>query len=147
MGEMIMEAIGYIESPFKSTADIPPQSIYAKEKTAIIKIEEKFKAGLEGLELFSHIIVLFYFHESDGYSLRTRTRWSSRERGVFASRSPHRPNHIGFSVVELLSIVDNIIEIKGVDMLDNTPVLDIKPYSPGLNPENVASSGLRAKTE
>lgn len=147
MGEIIMEAIGYIESPFKSTADIPPQSIYAKEKTAKIKIKEKFKAGLEGLELFSHIIILFYFHESSGHSLRTMTRWSNKERGVFASRSPHRPNHIGFSIVELLSVADNTIEIKGVDMLDNTPVLDIKPYSPGLNPENVASSGLRAKTD
>lgn len=147
MGKIEMEAIGYIESPFKSTADIPPQSIYAQDKTARIKIKEKYRAGLDGLELFSHIIVLFHFHESNGYSLRTTTRWSNKERGVFASRSPHRPNHIGFSVVELLRIEDNIIEIKGVDMLDNTPVLDIKPYSPGLNPENVESSGLRTKSE
>jgi tRNA-Thr(GGU) m(6)t(6)A37 methyltransferase TsaA len=134
MEEIILEPIGFINSPFKRLEDIPRQSIYANEKTAWIKIKDEYREGLKDIERFSHIIVLFYFNQSDHYDLLTTTHFSSKKRGIFGTRSPHRPNHIGLSIVELIGVNRNNLEIKGVDMLDNTPVLDIKPYSPGLNP-------------
>ncbi len=136
MEKIVLEPIGFVNSPFKKLEDIPRQSIYANDKTALIKISDKYKDGLKGLERFSHIIVLFYFNKSDHYDLLTTTHWSTKKRGIFGTRSPHRPNHIGLSIVELVRIDGNILEIKGVDMLDNTLVLDIKPYSPGLNPDS-----------
>ncbi len=136
MEKIMYRPIGYIHSPFKTTAEIPRQSIYASDREAIIDIKPEFSAGLLNLDQSSHIVVLFHFHQSSAYELLVEPRdGSSEERGVFATRSPHRPNGIGLSIVELVRVQGNHIIIKGVDMLDGTPVLDIKPYSPGLNPE------------
>ncbi len=136
MNNIVFEPIGYIKSPFKKLDEIPPQSIYAKQKIAIIEIMEKYKEGLRHLDRNSHIIVQFYFHKSKNYDLLTQTPWSEEEKGVFATRSPRRPNPIGITVVKLKQIKGCKLEIEGVDMLDGTPVLDIKPYSPKLNPHS-----------
>lgn len=135
MEEICFRAIGYIKSPFKTTGEIPRQSIYASDKTAVIEIKEEFREGLLGLEEASYIVVLFNFHQSKEYQLIQKPHQSNVEKGVFATRSPHRPNGIGISIVKLLKVDGCKLEIQGVDMLDATPVLDIKPYSAALNPK------------
>lgn len=134
MGEIRFKPIGYIESPYKDLDEIPRQSVYASDKTAVIQVLDSFKEGLQGLDQYTHIIILFQFHRSRGYSLTARPHGSQEEKGVFATRSPHRPNPIGLTISRLLHIEGTRITIQGVDMVDGTPVLDIKPYSPGLMP-------------
>ncbi|MFV3012062.1 tRNA (N6-threonylcarbamoyladenosine(37)-N6)-methyltransferase TrmO [Clostridium botulinum] len=129
-----LNPIGYIKSPFKNLEEIPPQSIYARDKKALIEIKEELVEGLKGLDKNSHIIILFYFNKSKDFNLITKTPWSDEKKGVFSTRSPRRPNPIGLSIVKLIGIDHNKIIIEGVDMLDGTPVLDIKPYSEKLNP-------------
>lgn len=135
MSKIIFEPIGYLKTSFKTVEEIPPQSIFAKEETAKIELDPKYTEGLQNLDASEHIIIQFHFHKSTDYDLLTRTPWSDDLKGVFSTRSPRRPNPIGITIVKLLTIQDNIIEIEGVDMLDGTPVLDIKPYVSKLNPE------------
>ncbi len=137
MNEIIFQPIGQVHSPFKTAAEIPRQSIHAPDLEAIIEIKEEFSPGLLHLDKYSHIIVLFHFDRSSAYQLLVDRPRGGRPgpRGVFATRSPHRPNGIGLSIVKLLRVEGNQVVINGVDMLDGTPVLDIKPYDPGLNPE------------
>ncbi|MCJ8173005.1 tRNA (N6-threonylcarbamoyladenosine(37)-N6)-methyltransferase TrmO [Clostridium botulinum] len=134
MNTIKLNPIGYIKSPFKNLEDIPPQNIYAKDKKALIEIKEELVEGLKDLDKNSHIIILFYFNKSKDCDLITKTPWSDEKKGVFSTRSPRRPNPIGLSIVKLIEIDHNKIIIKGIDMLDGTPVLDIKPYSKELNP-------------
>ncbi|AUN11176.1 tRNA (N6-threonylcarbamoyladenosine(37)-N6)-methyltransferase TrmO [Clostridium botulinum] len=134
MNTIKLNPIGYIKSPFKNLEEIPPQSIYAKDKKALIEIKEELVEGLKDLDKNSHIIILFYFNKSKDFNLITKTPWSDEKKGVFSTRSPKRPNPIGLSIVKLIEIDHNKIIIKGIDMLDGTPVLDIKPYSEELNP-------------
>ncbi len=134
MNTIKLNPIGYIKSPFKNLEEIPPQSIYAKDKKALIEIKEELVEGLKDLDKNSHIIILFYFNKSKNFNLITKTPWSDEKKGVFSTRSPRRPNPIGLSIVKLIEIDHNKIIIKGIDMLDGTPVLDIKPYSEELNP-------------
>ena len=90
----------------------------------------EFAEGLQDLEGFSHIILLYVFHQSDGYALRVKPFLDDQLRGLFSTRYPNRPNPIGLSIVRLLARRENILDIEGVDMLDGTPLLDIKPYVP-----------------
>jgi tRNA-Thr(GGU) m(6)t(6)A37 methyltransferase TsaA len=138
MEEIRFRPIGYIHSPYKSKEESPRQSIYTPEVEALIDIMPEFSPGLLHLERHSHIIVLFHFHLSHGFELLVKRPGGtgSESKGVFATRSPHRPNGIGLSIVELLKIEGPRLTIRGVDMLDGTPVLDIKPYDPGLNPDH-----------
>jgi tRNA-Thr(GGU) m(6)t(6)A37 methyltransferase TsaA len=135
MTQITFQPIGYIVSPFKTIEEIPKQSIFASEKTATIELDPKYEKGLQNLEEYDHIIVQFHFHKSMDFDLLTLTPWSDDLKGVFSTRSPRRPNPIGISIVKVLDIRDNIIEIQGVDMLDGTPVIDIKPYVAKLNPD------------
>ncbi|MGI6451416.1 MAG: tRNA (N6-threonylcarbamoyladenosine(37)-N6)-methyltransferase TrmO [Desulfitobacteriia bacterium] len=129
--------IGYIESNYHHLEGIPRQSVHKPEEKARIRLKEEYVPGLTGLEDFKYIIILFHFHKSDGYQLlvKPKGREGVAACGVFASRSPHRPNALGMSIVRLLGIKGNILEFAGVDMLDGTPVLDIKAYHEGLLPE------------
>lgn len=130
-----MEPIGYIKSPFKDKKEIPRQSIYAENEKATIEILQEYKEGIKGIEEGSYGIILFFFHKSEGSSLSKISHETGESRGVFSSRSPNRPNGIGMSIVKFTRIEDNKIEFQGVDMVDGTPVLDIKPYSEKLNPK------------
>ena len=138
--DIIFTPIGYIQSPFKELEDIPRQSIYAKDKRATIEILSEYVEGIRDIEAGDYIVLLFNFHKSKGYKLLQIPRGSktpkdsNRPKGVFSTRSPHRPNAIGMSLVKVITVHNNMIEIEGVDMLDGTPVTDIKPYSPQLNP-------------
>ena len=127
--------IGVIHSPFKDRTGIPRQAAMAPEITAKIEIFDEYVDGLSDLEGFSHIIVIFYLHLIQKGSLKAHPPSDNQERGVFATRSPSRPNPIGISIVRLESIDRNILNISRVDMVDGTPVLDIKPYIPDLNPK------------
>lgn len=126
--------IGRISSPFKANVGVPRQAMGARETTAQIEIFDPFSAGLRDLDGFSHIVVVFHLHRVTRPSLVAHPPWDGKEHGVFATRSPYRPNPIGLSTVRLERIEGNILHISGVDMIDGTPVLDIKPYIPDLNP-------------
>ncbi len=140
--------IGIIHSPFKKPTGIPRQAVGAPEVTAKIEIFDEYIDGLMNLDGFSHIVVIFHLHLVKKGSLKASPPWDNCEHGVFATRSPYRPNPIGVSVVHLKNIDRNILNISGVDMADGTPVLDIKPYIPDLNPTKAVRTGwLKDKIE
>lgn len=132
--EIVMRPIGFIHSEYTEENRPPRQSILNLDKSAVIEILEEFKESTLGLEKGMHIVVIFNFHKSKGFKQRIYPHGSEVLKGVFATRSPNRPNPIGMSICEILEINERMIRIRGVDMLDKTPVLDIKPYNPGLNP-------------
>ncbi len=125
---ILFEEIGKIYTPFKTKENMPIQSKGAKGIRGKIILNEKFIIGLNDLSGFSHIILLYYFHKSKGFELDTIPFLDDVKRGVFSTRAPKRPNGIGISVVELLNIEKNILHIENIDVLDGTPLLDIKPY-------------------
>ncbi len=127
------QPIGIIHSPFVNLKDIPVQPIKAQGVKARVEVFEEYQAGLKDLEGFSHIILLSYLHRSKGFSLEVIPFWDSQPRGLFATRSPKRPNPIALSIVRLLKIDKGILYIENVDLLDGTPVLDIKPYIPKID--------------
>ncbi len=120
--------IGLIHSPYKSIQDMPIQPKGAVGVEGVVVVAKEYAAGLQDLEGFSHIYLLYSFHETKRTELRVTPFMDSKERGVFATRSPLRPNHIGISIVKLISVEDNKLLVEGIDVLDQTPLLDIKPY-------------------
>ena len=122
--------IGIIHTPFKKPYGVPIQSAAALGIKGTVEIFEEYVEGLSDLEGFSHIILIYHFHLCKGYSLKVKPYMDSNLRGVFATRAPRRPNPIGFSIVRLTGIKDNILYIEDVDIVDGTPLLDIKPYVP-----------------
>jgi len=124
-----MKPIGVIHSPYKNVGECPNQSYKSKE-IAEVEVFEEYEDGLNGIDGFSHIVIVFLFHRSKGYSLIVAPFHSNHLRGVFATRSPRRPNPIGISIVRLIERRGNILKIRGIDMIEGTPILDIKPYVP-----------------
>lgn len=122
------EPIGYVRSPFTDTAQIPKGLGAAHRAEGILEIEARFEPGLADIEGFSHLYVVWVFDRVDGVELTARPPTDDRPHGVFATRSPQRPNPIGLTVVELLGREGCRLRVAGVDMLDGTPLLDIKPY-------------------
>lgn len=120
--------IGNIKTPHKTIEDMPIQPIGAKGVQGIIKIHPKYQQGLMDLDGFSHIMLIYEFHKITDYSLVVKPFMDQQEHGIFATRSPKRPSKIGISVVRLIQIKENIIHFDGADMLDGTPLLDIKPF-------------------
>ncbi len=133
--EIVMNPIGYIKSPFKEKKEIPKQSILAEDKKGIIKILPKYEEGIKDIEIGSYGILLFYFHESKEVPIKVVSHKTNKVTGVFSTRSPDRPNGIGMSTVKFTKVEKSSLEFEGVDMLDGTPVLDIKPYSSKLDPK------------
>jgi len=135
-----MRPIGVIRSPFteKSTTPIQPT-----RSTAIgqVIIDPEYAQGLRDIEDFSHIILIYVFHKSSGYSLEVKPFLDDRLHGLFTTRYPERPNPIGISIVQLLQRQGNVLDIQGVDVLDGTPLLDIKPYMFEFDVREDASSG------
>ncbi len=128
MEEYIINPIGILKTPFKYMKDSPRQPVFSDGAEGTIKIYKQYIKGLEGLEKYKHIVVLFYFNRFRDYKLTATPPSTNSTRGIFASRSPQRPNHIGISVVELLKVEADILTVRNIDMLDGTPVIDIKPY-------------------
>jgi len=126
---MKVKAIGMIYSPFKSKKDAPIQPLKSKAKGKVVLFEEYIE-GLDGIDGFSHIYLIYKFHKSKGYKLKVIPFLDDKPKGLFATRAPRRPNQIGISVVKLIKIKKNILFVEGIDVLDGTPLLDIKPYIP-----------------
>ncbi|GIU41749.1 tRNA (N6-threonylcarbamoyladenosine(37)-N6)-methyltransferase TrmO [Shewanella algidipiscicola] len=120
--------IGYAKTPFKQIENVPVQGAGISQDIAELIINEEYVQGLDDLEEFSHIYVVFHIHKAAGYKLKVTPFLDDQPRGIFATRSPKRPNAIGLSIVEIVRIEANRIVVRGVDLLDATPILDIKPY-------------------
>ncbi len=139
------EPIGYIKSPHKEAEGTPIQTGGAKGIEGELELLSKHQAGLKDLEGFSHIILLYYCHKAGDNKLVRKPFMDDKEHGIFSIRAPSRPNSIGLSVVRLTEIKDNILKIKDLDMLDGTPVLDIKPYVPEMDVKEVTNIGWLEK--
>lgn len=132
MNKIEFNTIGTIYSPFKKLDGMPIQPTGAKGIKGEIHLNKDLKEGLKDLGDFSHLTLIYYLHKVNGFSLEVKPFLDNSNHGVFATRSPKRPNPIGISVVKLDNLKDNIIHISNVDILNETPLLDIKPYVPQL---------------
>jgi len=129
--------IGIVHSPYKALGDCPRQPSLSGEVEGIVELFPEYVEGVEGIEHLSHILLVCHFHLSEGYSLMVEPHGSKRHgRGVFATRAPARPNAIGISVVRFIKIEGNKIHFMDVDLVDGTPVIDIKPYPIQCYPSN-----------
>ena len=133
--------IGTIYSPFEKKEGMPIQAISANGIKGKIVINKDLEGGLSDLDGFSHIHLIYAFHKSEGFDLKTKPFLSDKFYGVFATRAPKRPNAIGISVVKILRVNKNIIEIEDVDVITGTPLLDIKPYIPEFDNHKVKKVG------
>ena len=124
-----LKPIGVIHSPYRDRGDAPRQGCKSQE-ICQVEVFKEFEEGLKDIDGFSHIVLLYWFHKSRAYSLEITTPWDTALHGLFTTRSPDRPNPLGLSVVELLAREKNILQVKGLDAIDDTPLLDIKPYIP-----------------
>ncbi len=127
-----IKPIGFVRSPYREKQDAPRQGRLSDTVSEIV-IDEHYLPGLEDVEKKSHLIVLCWFDRADRTMLKATAPHEKIEHGVFATRSPNRPNPVAFSVVDLLSLDGNILHVRGLDALDGTPVVDIKPYSPDID--------------
>ncbi len=140
-----LSPIGIIHSKYSSPEGVPIQSAFSYPETAEVEIFPEYVEGLSDLEGFSHIFLLYWFHKTLKIRLRCTPFLDTEPRGVFATRAPCRPNPIGFSVVELLKIEDNILKTGSVDIVDKTPLLDIKPYIPDFDIRKKTRTGWYKK--
>jgi tRNA-Thr(GGU) m(6)t(6)A37 methyltransferase TsaA len=145
MNNIIYRPIGVIHTPFKEPQGTPIQSTGAKNVGGTVEIFSEYVEGLKDLEAFSHIILLYHFHLSKEASLLVKPYMDNKEHGVFAMRGPSRPNPIGISIVRLVGIKGNSIHIKDVDILDGTPLIDIKPYVPEFDTRETEKIGWLEK--
>jgi tRNA-Thr(GGU) m(6)t(6)A37 methyltransferase TsaA len=123
-----MQPIGYVRSPYRDTQEIPKGLGAKHEAEGVLEIMGEFEPGLKDIEGFSHLFVIWVFDRSEGCNLVGMPPSDDRPHGVFATRSPRRPNPIGLTVVELLGREGSVLRVRGIDMLEGTPILDIKPY-------------------
>lgn len=126
--EILMSPIGFVRSPYSETAQVPKGFGAQHEAEGTLEILPEYEQGLQDIEGFSHLYVLWVFDRSEGYELLGTPPTDTTPHGVFATRSPRRPNPIGLSVVKLLGRNGATLRVLGLDMLDGTPILDIKPY-------------------
>ncbi|MCG2711432.1 MAG: tRNA (N6-threonylcarbamoyladenosine(37)-N6)-methyltransferase TrmO [Candidatus Omnitrophica bacterium] len=126
--EIKLKPIGIIHTPYKEPKGIPIQGRFEKGIRGTIRLFPEYQAGLKDIEGFSHLILIYYFNRSKEANLMGKPFLEDQKHGIFTIRSPHRPNHIGFSIVKLETVKEGILTFSEVDILDNTPLLDIKPY-------------------
>ena len=137
--------IGIIHSPYKTPAGTPIQPPASKGAEADVEVFEKYAEGLTDLGEFSHVYLIYHFHLSRKFSLKVKPFLDDKPHGLFATRAPSRPNAIGLSIVELIGTEYNILRVKNIDVLDGTPLLDIKPYVPGFDIRKVHKIGWMEK--
>jgi len=138
--DYLMRPIGDIHSPFQQKESTPIQPSRS-QSNGQVEIFPEYARGLQDLDGFSHIILLYVFHCSEGYSLEVKPFLDDLMHGLFATRYPCRPNPIGLSIVRLISKTNTVLEIEGVDVLDGTPLLDIKPYVPEFDRKDEVRTG------
>ncbi len=143
-----IKTIGIIHSPYHVIEDMPIQPKGATGVAGYLLVDDEYLTGLQDLQGFSHIYLLYSFHKASRTELLVTPFMDKEKRGVFATRSPLRPNHIGLSIVKLKNITGNKIIVEGIDILDGTPLLDIKPYVQKFDAVEVCCSGwLKASDE
>jgi tRNA-Thr(GGU) m(6)t(6)A37 methyltransferase TsaA len=145
--EIVFRPIGIVRSPFAELAGMPIQPAGAVGVAGTAVINPEFTLGLQDLDGFSHIILLYYLHRVEAASLLVTPFLDTQSRGVFATRAPRRPNPIGLSVVSLVRIEKNILYIENVDILDGTPLLDVKPYVPEFDHQPEIRTGWLEKAK
>ncbi len=136
--EMKAQAIGVIHSPYKSRGAAPPQG---RMEVCEIEFFGGYDKALQDIETFSHLNIFYWLHKGSGYHPIVQTPWDTKPHGLFATRSPNRPTPIGFAVVKLKERRGNILIVEGLDAIDGTPVVDIKPYIPGVDAKPDANGG------
>ncbi|KPL02580.1 MAG: tRNA-Thr(GGU) m(6)t(6)A37 methyltransferase TsaA [candidate division Zixibacteria bacterium SM23_73_2] len=137
-----------IHSPFKETQGVPIQPKAGKDVKGTVEVFPQYAQGLSDLEGFSHIVLIYHFHLSRGFSLEVKPYLDEKLRGVFATRAPSRPNPVGISVVRLLKREKEKLFIQNIDIVDGTPLLDIKPYVPEFDkPEKIKIGWLEKKVK
>jgi len=137
-----MRPIGFVRSPFEERSEVP-RGLGAKHtQEGVLEILPELEEGLTDIEGFSHLLVIWVFDRSEGFDLMSHPPSDNRPHGVFATRSPFRPNPLGLTVVELLRREGNRLHVRGVDMLDGTPILDIKPYMSSIPMEELRRGWL-----
>ncbi len=136
------QPIGYVTSPYRSTSEIPKGLGAKHEVDGVLNILPELELGLTDIEGFSHLIILWEFDRSQGFELLGTPPSDNRPHGVFATRSPRRPNPIGMTIVELLRREGTNLHVRGVDMLHGTPILDIKPYLSSIPTEKLRRGWL-----
>lgn len=126
--KITIKPIGIIHTPYKTTEGMPIQGAFEEKVTGEIEVFQEYKEGLKDVEGFSHLILVYYFNRAKGEKLIGKPFLEDEVHGIFAIRGPMRPNHIGISIVKVRKIENNVITFSEVDVLDETPLLDIKPY-------------------
>jgi tRNA-Thr(GGU) m(6)t(6)A37 methyltransferase TsaA len=145
MNEVKYKPIGIIHSPFREPSGTPIQPAGARDIEGTVEIALEYVGGLEDIEEFSHIILIYHFHLSKRHILKVKPYMDEKSHGVFATRAPSRPNPIGISIVRLVKVDGNVLHIKDVDIVDDTPLLDIKPYVPEFDTRKVEKIGWLKK--
>ena len=145
--EILYWTIGIIHSEHTIEKNTPIQPVYAKGCKGHVELCPEFVEGLRDLSSFSHIYLIYHFHQVRSVKLLVKPYLQDKEHGIFATRAPFRPNAIGLSLVELLSIDGNILHLDGVDILDGTPLLDIKPYTARFDLNNVKKNGWQDEVD
>jgi len=145
MDPLLFRPIGIIHTPFKELENMPIQPSGAAAIRGTVDLFPEFAEGLKDLDGFSHLILLYRFHESRGYRLTVTPFLDSEPRGLFATRAPKRPNPIGLSIVKLIRIRECSLDVENVDILDGTPLLDIKPYVPEFDHQQDCRTGWLEK--
>ena len=147
MKTISMKVLGTIYTPFEKLEDMPIQPKGAAETIGTIELEEQYSEGLADLNGFSHIYLLYEFHMAQRTALTVTPFMDTTPRGVFATRSPLRPNHIGISIVKLIGVEKNIVTVQGIDILNGSPLLDIKPYIAAFDAVQKSQSGWMKSSE
>jgi tRNA-Thr(GGU) m(6)t(6)A37 methyltransferase TsaA len=136
-----IQSIGIIHTQHTDPLQTPIQPVFSKGMRGQVTLFLDYVDGLADLDGFSHIYLFYYFDRSTMTKMRVKPYLDDKARGIFATRAPHRPNKIGMSLVRLLAVRDNVLEIDGADMLDKTPLIDIKPYIDRFDPKEAVRSG------
>jgi len=137
-----LQPVGFVRSPYQETREIPKGTGAQHQAEGVLEVLPEFGAGLTDIEGFSHLFVIWAFDRSEGHALLVTPPTDDRSHGVFATRSPRRPNPIGLTVVELLGREGPSLRVRGIDMLDGTPILDIKPYLSSVPAEHLRRGWL-----
>lgn len=141
MHTVTMQPIGVIHTPFDTLEGMPIQPAGAAEVKGRVVLEKTYAEGLNDVDGFSHLILIYLFHQSRGYNLTVTPFLDDQPRGLFATRAPRRPNPIGLSVVALESRQGNVLHVRGIDVLNGTPLLDIKPFVPAFDAPAASAVG------
>lgn len=139
--EFTIQSIGIIHTQHTDPLQTPIQPVFSKKMRGQVALFPDYVDGLADLDGFSHIYLFYYFDRSTMTKMHAKPYLDDKVRGIFATRAPHRPNKIGMSLVRLLAVRDNVVEFDGADMLDNTPLIDIKPYIDRFGPKEAVRSG------